>query len=72
MSISLLNSRAKDERRVKDIHEKDAAFISKSYEAAMYASEKLGWTRIVCTKDGKMLPAETITGMITEAAAGII
>ena len=48
MSMSLVNSRSDETGRRKDIHEKDEAFMRKSYEAAQFACERLGWTRIRC------------------------
>ncbi len=48
ISISLIQSRSAETGRAMDIHETDKNFLHRSYDAAMYASEKLGWTRIRC------------------------
>ncbi|MBQ3792137.1 MAG: thymidylate kinase [Clostridia bacterium] len=48
----------------RDIHEKDADYEIRCREAALYAAEKLGWIRIPCAEDGKLLPRETITSRI--------
>lgn len=48
LSLSLVEKRSAAEGRVKDIHEKDAGFFEKSYEAALYAAEKCGWERLCC------------------------
>ncbi len=48
ISMRLLKSRSDATGRAIDIHEADRNFIENSYRAAMYASEKLGWTRIRC------------------------
>ncbi|MBQ9510952.1 MAG: thymidylate kinase [Clostridia bacterium] len=49
-----------------DIHEINTDYITKSYKAALYASDKLGWKRICCY-DGKepLSPAE-IEALIAE------
>ncbi len=48
ISMSLVNSRSEETGRRKDIHELDPDHLKNSYDAAMYSSEKLGWTRIRC------------------------
>ena len=48
ISLRLIESRSKETGRKKDIHELDPDFLRRSYEAALYASEKLGWTKIKC------------------------
>jgi len=52
ISISLIRSRSAETGRVIDIHEADESFLHRSYKAAMYASDKLGWTRIRCYREG--------------------
>lgn len=42
----LIAKRAKETGRTVDIHEKDSSHLDKAYEAALYASKRLGWTRI--------------------------
>ncbi|MBQ8911860.1 MAG: deoxynucleoside kinase [Clostridia bacterium] len=42
----MIAKRAGETGRTVDIHEKDASHLDKAYEAALYASEKLGWTRL--------------------------
>jgi len=69
ISINLLNQREKEENRPKDIHEKDLGFIHKSYEAAMYASEKLGWERITIYENGNLLSRKDIFEKIKAALA---
>lgn len=54
MSMKLIDSRCEKTGVKKDIHEKDSAHLIRSYEAAMYASEKLGWKRIRCY-DGNVI-----------------
>lgn len=55
LSIALVEKRNRETGRKMDIHEKDKDFIRRSYEAALFASEKLGWTTIKCYN-----PAKTI------------
>ncbi len=66
ISLRLLKSRSDATGRAADIHETDRHFIENSYKAAMYASDKLGWTRIVCYRDGEPLSRGEIHGMITD------
>lgn len=47
-SMALVDSRSDSTGRQKDIHEKDEGFMRRSYEAAQFACEKLGWTKIRC------------------------
>ena len=47
-----------------DIHESDNTFLYKSYEAALYASDRLNWNRICCYKDGEPLTREEIAERI--------
>ena len=46
VSFSLIQKRCDETGAKKDIHEKDADHLYKSYEAALYVSEKYGWDRI--------------------------
>ena len=60
ISMSLVNSRSQETGRKKDIHELDPRHLENSYEAAMYSSDKLGWTRVRCYRDGTPRPIEEI------------
>lgn len=46
ISIRIIDERSRKTGRAKDIHELDRDYLFRSYEAALYASEKLGWTRV--------------------------
>ena len=48
ISRRLLASRSAATGRVQDIHEKSTDHLEKSYRAALYASDTLGWNRIRC------------------------
>ena len=67
ISIRLIQSRADTTGRLIDIHEADKSFLHRSYRAAMYASEKLHWTRIRCYRDSEPKSREEITEDICKA-----
>jgi len=46
IAMRMIAKRAGETGRASDIHEKDPEFLARSYEAALFASEKLGWIRI--------------------------
>ncbi len=48
----------------KDIHEVDGDYLHRCYEAAKYASDKLGWHMIHCVENGKQLSIDEIFGTI--------
>ncbi len=48
ISMRLLANRTDQTGRTQDIHEKSRDHLTKSYEAALYAAEHLGWTKIRC------------------------
>ena len=54
ISLSLVEKRHRESGRTVDIHESDRNYMRRCYEAALYASEKLGWMRISCAPDGVM------------------
>jgi len=59
-SISLVEKRGRE----MDIHELDRGFMERSYDAAMYASEKLGWRRIRCYDDDGIRTVDDISAEI--------
>lgn len=66
ISMSLVSRRSDETGQKKDIHELDRDYMKNSYEAALYSSEKLGWTRIRCFEDGKPLSRDAIEALIAE------
>ena len=62
VSRRLMAKRAeKDSTHLTDIHERDAAYLARCYDAAKFAAEKLGWHTLVCTDEkGDMRSAEDI------------
>lgn len=69
ISIRLIRSRSEATGRPIDIHESDEGFLHRSYRAAMYASDRLGWTRIRCYQNDEPLSREDIAQRILEALA---
>ncbi|MBE6622507.1 MAG: thymidylate kinase [Ruminococcaceae bacterium] len=67
ISIRLIKSRSAETGRAVDIHEADESFLHRSYKAAMYASERLGWTRIRCYRGDEPKSREEIAKEIREA-----
>lgn len=50
----------------KDIHEVDAGYLERCYEAAKYASDKLGWHMIHCVENGNQLSVDEIFETVLE------
>ena len=67
ISHRLIESRSKETGRSIDIHESSDSFLHKSYEAALYASDRLNWTRICCYNEGEPLSREEISEQIINA-----
>ncbi|MBP3580690.1 MAG: deoxynucleoside kinase [Clostridia bacterium] len=68
VSKKLLEKRAKEDAFHKsDIHEADSEYLEKCYDAAKYAAEKWGWTRIDCCDGDQMKSREEIHSMIYKA-----
>ncbi|MBE6564600.1 MAG: thymidylate kinase [Ruminococcaceae bacterium] len=60
LSMKLIQSRCEKTGVSKDIHEKDPDHLKRSYEAALYASEKWEWTRIRCYEGDAIRSREQI------------
>lgn len=61
ISQKLLLKRYNGDANKKDVHEKDVNYLVSCHKAAVYASEKLGWSRIICGKNGEALSVEEIS-----------
>ncbi len=72
VSESLVQKRCDSTGVTKDIHEKNSSFLAASYNAALYASEKCGWHRIDCVRDGVLRSIEDISGELVSLAMDII
>ncbi len=66
VSQKLMTSRYHGEESMKDVHERNAAFLSECRLAALYAAEKLGWTVIPCSESGEPYSIETVAGRVAE------
>ena len=65
----LIESRA----RAEDIHEKDAAYLEKSYVAYCRLAEQYGWTKISCADESdNPLPTEEIGEKVWAAARKVL
>ncbi len=67
ISHRLIKSRAEQTGRAIDIHESDGSFLHKSYDAALYASDRLNWTRICCYRDSEPLSIKEISECVLSA-----
>ena len=56
----LMKKRYSGDESKKDIHERDNKYIRECYDSAIYACEKLGWTRINCTENDRIKTIEEI------------
>lgn len=50
----------------KDIHEKNEAYLNEAYENAVEVAGLLGWHRICCAKDGKIMEISVIHDEIVD------
>lgn len=67
ISLRLIRSRSEQTGRQIDIHEADPDFLYRSHRAALYASERLDWTRICCYENGEPLTRAAIAEKILTA-----
>lgn len=49
-AFKLMEERAKNEPKKKDIHESDLQYLKKCYKAGHYAADSLDWKKITCYK----------------------
>ncbi len=50
-----------DNSQVKDIHERNADYLQRSYDNAVFVANKYEWTTVHCAKDGKVRSIEEIS-----------
>lgn len=67
VSCRLIEGRCAETGVKKDIHEADAAYLSRCYEAFRYASDKLGWIYLECSDGTSPYPIEEIQTRIRAA-----
>ncbi len=68
-SMELISSRSDLTGRKKDIHETDEGFMRRSYDAAQFACEKLGWTKIRCYNESGIRDRAVIFNDIADAVS---
>lgn len=68
----LVMSRYAGDAAKKDIHERDAAYLTACRPAALYVAERWGWHVIRCAADGEPRRIEDITADILRAVKGDI
>ncbi|MBF4695373.1 dTMP kinase [Fusibacter ferrireducens] len=54
----------------KDIHEKDAAYLKRSYYNAIYVAQKMKWHTINCTSEGQVKSIDVISDEIYKLIKG--
>ncbi len=66
ISQKLMSKRYSGDENKKDIHEANIKFLERCREAALYASNKMGWKIVNCSDGEKPLAIEHITREILE------
>ena len=66
-SKKLMEKRYGGDESRKDIHEKDVQYQKRSREAALFCADYLGWQRIDCDADDKLLTIEEIHKKVMQA-----
>lgn len=72
ISLELVRRRSEQTGQKQDIHELDPDYMHRSYKAALYACDKLGWKRIVCYDGKEPLSEDEIAGKILEEATMLL
>ena len=61
-----------DNSSVKDIHERNEAYLQQSYDNACFVAEKYGWKRIKCANNGKVRDIYDISEEIYNAVKDVL
>lgn len=72
VSIKLIRSRSAETGRKMDIHETSSDFLYRSYDAALYAARKLGWSSIRCCREDELLSREAIHEAVLDEVLPIL
>ena len=72
ISLELVKKRSAETGQKQDIHELDPDYMHRSYKAALYACDKLGWERIICAEDGRPKSVEEISRLVFETVCKYI
>ncbi|MBQ8475260.1 MAG: deoxynucleoside kinase [Clostridia bacterium] len=65
-SSKRVEDRCNETGATKDIHEKDAEYLRRCYDAAMYTADRLGWHVINCAPNGAQKSKEEISQIIID------
>ena len=73
-AMELMKKRANkiDNSAVKDIHERNEAYLTKSYNNAVFVANKYNWTTIKCTKDNMVRSIEDISNEILDKVKSVL
>ena len=72
-AIALIEKRCRETGAKKDIHEADADYLFRCYEAARYVGEKCDWTMLSCVDvEGSIISREAMHEAIAEAVRGVL
>ena len=72
-AISLIEKRCAETGVKKDIHEADAKYLRRCFEAAQYAAQKLGWTALSCVDGGgNIISREEMHAKIMDALSPVL
>lgn len=72
ISQKLLSGRYNGDESKKDIHEADINYLVKCRKAALYASEKLGWSIVPCSDGNEPLSVDMISDMVMSEISKVI
>lgn len=72
ISRGLIAARSAAEGRAIDIHERDSSYLDACYDAARYACDYLGWTKICCYEGDTPRPIDDIADEIYAAVKAAV
>lgn len=67
VSLRNIEKRCEKNHVKKDIHETSPEYLTRCYEAAKYAAEKLGWSFIDCTENGSQISIDEVFTKVFDA-----
>ena len=71
-AIAMIEARCRETGVKKDIHEADADYLRRCYDAALYAGEASGWVMLSCVEDGNVISREDMHRRIMESIADML
>lgn len=72
VSQGLIKKRYEGDISKKDLHEKDVNFLKACSCSAEYAIKKLGWKKVNCCEQNKIMPQESISEKVFEIAMEVL